>query len=182
MKDAIALSSVLLVCWLLFVLSLNPSVSAARCQISNVSYSYPHQANPDERIEVDATVIGSCVSTGLDYYAIRVDLVDMGSNYIASSSSTPIGYNASNFTVVAPTPVMTPSSNGTWRLGIDLYVIRAGGTNGAYLLDYQSTSNATIQIGNSTPVPEFNASFGAIVFGAVIVGILLVRFRRRVKH
>jgi hypothetical protein len=181
MKNAITVASILLV-WLLFVLIMSSSVSAARCQIRNVSYSYPHEANPDERIEFDTTVSGSCVSTGVDYYSVRVDLVDMGSNYIAASSSTPIGYNASNFTIVAPTPVMTPSSNDTWRLGIHVYVIRAGGTNGAYLLDYQTTGNATIEVGNSTPVPELNISLEATVFAAMVIGTMVVRFRYRVKR
>jgi hypothetical protein len=122
-NNTIAVTSVFLL-WLLFMLSMSSSVSAARCRINNVSYSYPPQANADERIEIDTTVIGSCVSTGVDYYLVRVDLVDMSSNYIASSSSTPIGYSASNFTLVAPTAVMTPASNGTWRLGISVYVIR----------------------------------------------------------
>lgn len=156
MKNVIWVASILLTA-LLFGLLISSSVSAARssvsaprCQISNVSYSYPHQASPNVRIEVDTTVAGSCASSGEDYYSVRVDLVDMGSGYIASSSSTPIGYYPSNFTVVAPTSVMTPSSNETWLLGIHVYVIRAGGTNGAYLLDYETVGNATIQIGSAT--------------------------------
>ena len=179
MKNVAWFASILLT-GLLLGLLVSSSVSAARCQISNVSYAYPRQANPDEEIQVDTTVAGSCASTGLDYYSVRVDLVDMNSNYIVSSSSTRIGYSATNFTVVAMNSVTTPSSNGTWPLGIHVYVVRAGGTNGAYLLDYQTVSNATIQVGSATPVPEFNLGLGIIVFAALSAGIIIVRTRRRV--
>jgi hypothetical protein len=76
--------------------------------------------------------------------------------------------------------VTTPSSNGTWPLGIHVYVIRAGGTNGAYLLDYQTVNNATIQVGGATPVPEFNLGWGIIVFATLSAGIIAVRTQRRV--
>jgi hypothetical protein len=179
MKNVVWVASILLI-GLLFSLLLTSSVAAARCQISNVSYAYPRQANPNEEIQVDTTVAGSCVTTGIDYYSVRVDLVDMNSNYIVSSSSTPIGYNAANFTVVASNSVTTPSSNGTLPLGIHVYVIRAGGTNGFYLLDYQTVSNATIQVGSATPVPEFNLGLGITVFAALSAGIIMARTRRRV--
>jgi len=176
-KNVVWFASILLT-GLLFGLMISSSVAAARCQISNVSYQYPSQASPDSEIQVDATVAGSCVTTGVDYYSVRVDLVDMNSNYIVSSSSTPIGYTATNFTVVAITSATTPSSNGTWPLGIHVYVIRAGGTNGAYLLDYQTIGNATIQVGSATPVPEFNLGSGIIVFAALSAGIMILRTRR----
>ncbi len=114
----------------------NTSVFAARCQISNVSYGYPQQAATNQRILITSTVAGSCVSNGEDYYSVRVDLVDIPSGSIVSSNSTPIGYNATNFTVTAENMPTTPGNNGTWHVGIDVYVIRAGGTGGSYLLDY----------------------------------------------
>jgi hypothetical protein len=177
MRNAGWFSSILLI-GILFGLLINSNVAAARCQISNVSYEYPRQAYPNEAIQVDTTVAGSCASTGLDYYAVRVDLVDLNSNYITSSSNTPIGYSATNFTVVATNSVTTPPSNGTWPLGIHVYVIRAGGTNGAYLLDYEAVSNATIQVGSATPVPEFYLDLGMTVFAALSAAVIIVRTRR----
>jgi hypothetical protein len=176
MKNVVLFTSVLLTS-LLFGLLMSSSVAATRCQISNVSYAYPRQANPNEEIQVDTTVAGSCVSTGVDYYSVRVDLVDMNSSYIVSSSSTPIGYTATNFTIVAMNSVTTPSSNGTWPLGIHVYVIRAGGTNGAYLLDYQAVSTAIIQVGSVAPVPEFNLSLGIIAFAALVAATMILHTR-----
>ena len=159
----------LLACVLL-VVAIRSNVSAARCNVSNVSYSYPQSAAPSQQIEFSTGVIGSCVSNGEDYYAIRVDLIDLTSNLTISSSDTPIGYNASAFNVTAHNVVSTPASNVTWPLQIHLYVIRAGGTNGAYLLDYQNSTNVEIQVG-STALPEFHLDPGLEAFAALIATV-----------
>ena len=152
-------------------------VSGARCQISGVSYNYPGQALPSQQIQVETTVLGSCASNGEDYYAVRVDLVDVQSSYIISSSSTPIGHNATDFDVTALNRAMTPSTNMTWPLQIHVYVIRAGGTNGVYLLDYQTISNATIQIGAiAVPESRFSPMFTVVTTLVVAISVL---FRRR---
>lgn len=154
-------------------------VSGARCQISGVSYNYPGQALPSQEIQVETTVLGSCASNGEDYYSVRVDLVDVQSSYIISSTSTPIGHNATDFNVTAVNPAMTPATNMTWPLQIHVYVIRAGGTNGMYLLDYQTISNATIQVG-ATAMPEsrFSPMF-TIVTTFVVATLALYRRRSR---
>jgi len=153
-------------------------VSGARCQISGVSYNYPGEALPSQQIQVQTTVLGSCASNGEDYYAVRVDLVDLQSSYIISSSDTPIGHNATDFNVTAVNPVTTPASNMTWPLQIHVYVIRAGGTNGVYLLDYQTMSNATIQVG-ATPISESQLSPIFIVTSLVLAALVLSRRRSR---
>ncbi|HUO42888.1 MAG TPA: hypothetical protein VMU35_07915 [Methylomirabilota bacterium] len=157
---------------------LSSMVSGARCQISGVSYNYPGEALPSQQIQVQTTVLGSCASNGEDYYAVRVDLVDLQSSYIISSSDTPIGHNATDFNVTAVNPVTTPASNMTWPLQIHVYVIRAGGTNGVYLLDYQTMSNATIQVG-ATPMPESQFSSMFIVTSLVLAILVLSRRRSR---
>jgi hypothetical protein len=151
-------------------------VSGTRCQINGVSYSYPNNALPSQQIQVDTTVAGSCASNGEDYYAIRVDLVDAQTNYIISSSSTSIGHNATDFNVTAVNPAVTPAVNMTWPLQIHVYVIRAGGTNGMYLLDYQTISNATIQVG-ATAIPEFRFSLVPAI--VTTLGIAILTLYRR---
>jgi hypothetical protein len=170
-----------LILGLLLVL-VGSTVSAVRCQIAGVSYTYPGQALPSQQIQVETRIAGSCISNGQDYYAVRVDLVDTQSSYIVSSSSTPIGHNATDFNVTAVNPVMTPAANMTWPLQIHVYVIRAGGTNGMYLLDYQTVSNATIQVG-TTAMPEFHFSPGiTITFILVATSLILYRHRSRERR
>ena len=156
---------------------LTSMVSGARCQISGVSYNYPAEAMPGQQIQVQTNVLGSCATNGEDYYAVRVDLVDLQSSYIISSSDTPIGHNATDFNVTAVNPVTTPAVNMTWPLQIHVYVIRAGGTNGIYLLDYQTVSNATIQVGAS-PMPESQFSSMITIVISLVLATLLLNRRR----
>jgi hypothetical protein len=159
----------------------NPSVFATRCQISNVSYGYPHQAVTSQQILITSTVTGSCVSDGEDYYLVRVDLVDIPSSSIVSSNSTPIGYEATNFTVTAENIVTTPANNGTWYVGIHVYVIREGGTAGSYLLDYRTVSNATIQVGPPTAVPEFPSGLVISIITALCSTALIINRDKRLR-
>jgi hypothetical protein len=167
-----AYSGLILVLALLFLFMNVSGAAAARCQISNVSYDYPHQANSTQQIVFRTTVSGSCVSTGMDYYELRVDVVDMASNSLARNS-TPIGYLANNFVVTAEDFVVTPSVNGAWPLQLDVYVIRAGGTSGSFLLDYQTVANVTILVG-TTPVPEFNLGLDLTVIASLVIASVLV--------
>lgn len=161
----------------LLLLIASSSVAAARCQISNVSFAYPQQAMPDQQIQVDTTVAGSCATSGQDYYSVRVDLVDRNSNLIISSSSTPIGYNVSNFIVTAKNSAATPSENTTWPLQAYVYVVRAGGTYGAYLLDHTTVENLTIQVGPA-PVPEYpRSSAFAVIVALTAVAVIISRTR-----
>ena len=162
---------------ILLLVTANSAVQATRCSISNVSYTYPHTATPGQQIDIATGVAGSCASDGEDYYAVRVDLIDGNSNLTISSSDTPIGYNASTFNVTAHNPATAPSSNTTWPVTIHVYVIRAGGTNGMYLLDYQNSTSIMIQVG--TPVPEFTLNTGFMVLTVLGAAALFLKKKDR---
>ena len=162
---------------ILLLVTANSAVQATRCSISNVFYMYPHTATPGQQIDIATGVAGSCASDGEDYYAVRVDLIDGNSNLTISSSDTPIGYNASAFNVTAHNPATAPSSNTTWPVTIHVYVIRAGGTNGMYLLDYQNSTSITIQVG--TPVPEFSLNPGFMVLTVLGAAVMFLKKRDR---
>lgn len=168
--------------FLIVVISLSCSnVTASRCQIADVSYSIPQQAAPSQQIKSATSVSGSCGSNGEDYYSVRVDLVDVTSGLIVSSNSTAIGYAATNFTTTVENILTTPSNNGTWFIDINVYVIRAGGTGGSYLLDYKTSSNATIQIGPPTSVPEFPIEESVTVTLAFFAALPLLRRHSRLS-
>jgi hypothetical protein len=170
---------VLLITASLLVMMIMSPVGAARCQIANVSYLYPQTAPPNQQIEVDATIAGSCETTGMDYYSARADVTGVSCNYRMCSNSTPIGYDANNFNVTVHNWLSTPNYTGLLPLQIHVYVIRAGGTSGGYLLDYQTVENATIKVG-STPVPEFQTgkNFTLVFVFAAAAMILTLRRRR----
>ena len=148
-----AIHATLIAGFLLF-LSTNPVASASLCQLGKVGSNYPHQSLPNQQIQVNTSVAGSCASDGENYFSIRVDVIDKHSNSMLSSNSVPIGYNAKNFSVIVQNVAVTPQGNVTWPLGIDVYVIESGGLNGKYLL---MVDNATIQVGVPS-APELQVS------------------------
>jgi len=147
--------------------------------VSSPSYNVPTTAEPGQRIQTATSVSGSCTSNGEDYYSVRVDLTDVNSGLIVSDNSTPIGYNATYFNVTVENSAITPSTNGTWNLKINVYVIRAGGTAGSNLLDYTNSTNATIQIGASTPTPEFPTALSLTLAIGLWATLAILRGRER---
>ena len=170
----VRLDAILVITMLFMLLT---EAGAARCQVTNVSYQYPRHAAPNQQIQVNTIVTGSCISNGIDYYSVRVDLVDKLSNSFISSSNTPIGYKANNFTITAKNPATAPSRNVTWPLGVYVYVVRAGGTSGIYLFDYTTIGNATVQVG-AVAVPEFHTIPDLFVIFAFTTAILILSHSR----
>lgn len=176
----IIVSALVSVFVLAILISGNSPVSATLCQISGVSYNFPKQAMPNQQIHVDTTITGSCVTDETRYYLLRADLTDKTSELIISSNSTPIGYNARNFTVTVTNLATTPlGANVTWPLEIHAYVINSGGGGGKYLLDYSTVGNIEIQI-NPTAIPEFpRQAFTVLVLIGTLSLTLLATERQR---
>jgi len=163
------LLSAILVTGIFLVLSA-PLVSSSLCQLTGVTSTYPHYALPDQHIQVSTTIAGTCASDGEDYFSARVDLVDKLANMTISSNSTPIGYNAKNFSVTVENMAVTPSLNVTWPLEVDVYVTESGGVNGKYLL---TVNDAIIQVG-TLPMPEFRVDSN-LAITALTITILMLR-------
>ena len=157
----------------ILVLVSAPTTTASLCQTVSVSFAYPQQALPNQSVPVTTTVAGSCTSDGEDYFAVRVDLVDATSHLTLASNSTPIGYNANNFSVNVKNTVTSPIQNQTWPVEVDTYLVQAGGTSGKLLLN---STVVTIRVG-SISLPEFQIS--PIVLSLVIAITTLSLARRK---
>lgn len=158
------------------ILALSSSTAAGSlCQTVKVSSTYPNQASPSEQMQVITTVAGSCTSDGEDYFSVRVDLLDGTSNTLLSANSAKIGYEANNFSVTVQNGATAPSTNQTWPLEIQTYLIQAGGASGQSLLN---STVVTIQVGGDTPLPEFQIT-APLVFLAVFGAVSVIMFRRR---
>ena len=160
----------------ILLLAISSSTAAGSlCQTIKVSSTYPHQASPTGQMQVITTVAGSCTSDGEDYFSVRVDLLDGASNTLLSANSAKIGYDANNFSVTVQNAATAPSTNQTWPVEIDTYLIQAGGTSGQSLLN---ATTIMIQVGGDTPLPEFQADT-SLVFIAVIGAASVILFRRQ---
>jgi hypothetical protein len=177
-KKALCLSLIATVVLLFFA---PPMASASLCQTMTVSNDYPRQAGLNQVIAFTTTVAGSCTSDGEDYFAVRVDWVDNATNTVLTSNSTPIGYNANNFSVTVKNFAVSPSANQLWSLEANTYLIEAGSVSGKYLLN---ATIVTIQIG-SNPLPEFRTD-PILILSIALMSIALVSgcefLESKVKH
>jgi hypothetical protein len=169
---------VMLIAGIIFlIISMSPA-DAALCQKIGVSFTYPTHAFENQAMQVSTTVAGSCVSDGEDYFALRVDLVDNFTGGILSSNSTPIGYNANNFSVTVRNAAVTPSVNESWPVIVDTYLIQAGATSGKYLLN---ATTITIQVG-STQLAEFSFNPSWALAVLLMTTTLTLTYRVRSKN
>jgi len=174
MKKRDALVWVLMVALGLIILASYPA-NASLCQTIRVYTTYPHSASPNEVVSLTTTVTGSCTSDGEDYFAARVDLIDRASNLVLSSSSTPIGYKANNFSVNIHNAATTPKNNQIWAINVNTYLVQAGAASGKYLLN---STELRIQIGVK-PLPELRPAPSFIIL-LTMVGLVLA-WRTHIK-
>jgi hypothetical protein len=109
---------------------------------------------------------------------VRVDLVGNATDTVLSSNSTPIGYNADNFSVRVENRMLSPQGNETWLVDANTYLTQAGAISGKYLLN---TTAIMIQIGDN-PLPEFqfNSSFqAALAVIGTILALSIAKPRKR---
>ena len=170
--------SISLVAGIFMILITTSAVSSSLCTLVSVTSTYPHEALPNQQIQVSTTIVGSCASDGEDYFSARADLVDKLANSTISSNSIPIGYNAKNFSVTIQNVALTPSLNMTWPLEVDVYVTESGGVNGKYLL---TVNSATVQVG-TLPTPEFHVDPDAVIAAILLTAILVIRTRPSKRH
>ena len=102
-------------------------VSASLCQITNVSYDYPQQVQPNQQILLTSTINASCSYTdpGI-YYLAMVVVNDASSGQQISTNSAPIGYvslQQPNVTATISNLITCPGGNVAWQLKLTVYVI-----------------------------------------------------------
>jgi len=102
-------------------------VSASLCQITNVSYDYPQQIQPNQQFLLTSTISASCSYTdpGI-YYLAMVVVNDASSGQQISSNSAAIRYvslQQPNVTATITNLITTPNGNVAWQLKLTVYVI-----------------------------------------------------------
>jgi len=152
-----------------FVMLSCPSAVASLCQTVSVSLTYPRQTLPKGTVPVWTRVNGSCTSDGEDYFAVRVDLLANSSSVMLSSNSTPVGYNANNFSVRVENVATSPMNNQSWPIQVNTYLVQSGAAFGKSLLN---ATTIYIQVGGAVPELPFNPSLAlAVVLMAAMVGM-----------
>jgi hypothetical protein len=107
---------------------------------------------------------------------VRVDLVDTVSQLTLSSNSTPVGYNANNFSVRVQNVALTPNVSESWPINVDTYLVEAGSISGKNLLN---ATTITIQVGGNA-LPEFQFK-PSLLLALLLTGATLTVASRRKK-
>jgi hypothetical protein len=113
----------LLVALMIPFVGLHP-VYADRCNIDQLNMDYPTASNQGQPIAVSTTMTIQCVQWRT-YYTGRIDLVDLQSRSILSSSPFDIGWRPL-VAASASNTATAPNYNGLWRLELIIYIFEDG--------------------------------------------------------
>lgn len=121
---------VLFCCFLILVTVATPSLAihevyADRCNVAELNMDYPATSSPGQSIAVDTSMTILCAQWR-SYYTGRVDLVDLKTKNILSSSPFDIGWRPS-VTATVSNAATAPSNQGPWRLELIVYLFEDGG-------------------------------------------------------
>ncbi len=121
---------VLFCCFLVLVTVATPSIAihevyADRCNVAELNMDYPATSSPGQSIAVNTSMLILCAQWR-SYYTGRVDLIDLQTNSILSSSPFDIGWRPS-VTASVSNAATAPSSDGPWRLELIVYLFEDGG-------------------------------------------------------
>ena len=115
-------------------------VYADRCNVAELNMDYPATSSPGQSIAVNTSMLVQCAQWRT-YYTGRVDLVDLQTMRILSSSPFDIGWRPSVTATVSNTAT-APSNDGPWRLELIVYIFEDGG-----MVAFPMDRTIAIQIG-----------------------------------
>jgi hypothetical protein len=99
-------------------------VYADRCNIDQLNTDYPTASDQGQPIAVSTSMVIECVQWRT-YYTGRIDLVDLQTGSILSSSPFDIGWRPVVDTSALNTAT-APTQNGLWRLELIIYMFEDG--------------------------------------------------------
>lgn len=122
-------------------------VYADRCNVAELNMDYPATSSPGQSIAVNTNMLILCAQWRT-YYTGRVDLVDLQTKSILSSSPFDIGWRPS-VTATVSNVATAPSNDGPWRLELIVYLFEDGG-----MVASPMERNIAIQIGTMSATTQ----------------------------
>jgi len=135
-------------CWMLFLglfvlLVSFPGASAQLpCLVQDVNYDFPSSVTVGQEITVKTHLTATCVQWPpyATAYSIRVDLTDISTSYVLSTTTYQVGYAQTYIDQVFNNTATTPNSPGTWSLRVDAYIWGGEGQMIVHMVDYAKLS------------------------------------------
>jgi len=116
-----------------------PSASAQPpCIVQSINYNFPSSVTLGQQITVNTHLMAACVQWppyGTEY-SIRVDLTNVATGFVLSTTTYQVGYAQTYIDQVFPNTGTAPSSPGTWLLRVDVYIWGGSGQLLVHMSDY----------------------------------------------
>ncbi len=106
--------------------------------VQSINYNFPSSVTVGQQITVSTHLTATCVQWP-PYalaYSIRVDLTNVVTGFVASTTTYQVGYAQTYVDQVFLNTATAPNSNGTWLLRVDVYVWGGSGQLLVHLTDY----------------------------------------------
>ena len=122
----------------LLLVSLPHASALPPCFVQNVKYDFPSSVTVGQQITVKTQLTATCVQwpSYATVYAIRVDLTDLSTGFVLSTTTFQVGYAQTYIDQAFLNIATTPNSLGTWPLRVDLYIWGGSGQLLIHLADY----------------------------------------------
>lgn len=118
----------------LLVASLPSASALPPCLVQSIKYGFPSSATFGQQVSVTTHIVATCIQWPpySAAYSIRVDLTDIATGVIASTTTYQVGYAQTYIDQVFTNTAIAPNSPGTWLLKVDVYIW--GGESGQLLI------------------------------------------------
>jgi len=116
-----------------------PSASAQPpCIVQSINYDFPSAVTLGQQITVKTNLAATCVQWPPYWteYSIRVDLTNLATGFVLSTTTYQVGYAQTNINQVFLNTGTAPNSTGTWLLRVDVYIWGGSGQLLIHMTDY----------------------------------------------
>jgi hypothetical protein len=122
----------------LLVASLPNASALPPCLVQSVTYDFPTSITIGEQITVKTHIAATCVQWPPydTEYSIRVDLTNISTGLILSTTTYPVGYAQTYIDQVFLNTAIAPNSQSTWSLRVDVYIWGGSGQLLIHMTDY----------------------------------------------
>jgi hypothetical protein len=122
----------------LLVASLPNASALPPCLIQSINYDFPSSITVGQHITVKTHITATCVQWPpyATAYSIRVDLTDVSTGFVLSTTTYQVGYAQTYIDQVFLNTANGANSAGTWALRIDVYIWGTSGQLLIHMVDY----------------------------------------------
>ena len=128
----------LLVIFSLLVVSLPSASAQPPCVVQRINYDFPSSVALGQQITVKTHLMAACIQWPpySTEYSIRVDLTNIASGFVLSTTTYQVGYAQTNIDQVFLNTGTAPNSPGPWFLRVDVYIWGGSGQLLIHMVDY----------------------------------------------